>query len=73
MQAILERLRPEYLKDGGKTPDCDEMVTRIEHAEQRGKALLLRRREAGDPYGNPSTTVGCLTREIRNADERTRR
>ena len=32
--------------------------------------MQLRRREnEGSPYGNPSTTVGRLTREIRAADE----
>lgn len=73
MQAILERLRPEYDKDGGKTPDCDDLVSRVQHAERRADVLLRRRRESGDPYGNPSTTVGHLTREIREADESARR
>ncbi|MCY4372475.1 MAG: RloB family protein [Spirochaetaceae bacterium] len=73
MQAILERLRPEYDKDGGKTPDCDELVSRVQDAERRADVLLRRRRESGDPYGNPSTTVSRLTREIREADESARR
>lgn len=73
MQAILERLRPEYDKDGGKTPDCDELVSRVQDAERRADVLLRRRRESGDPYGNPSTTVGHLTREIREADASARR
>lgn len=73
MQAILERLRPEYHKDGGKTPDCDELVSRVQDAERRADVLLRRRRESGAPYGNPSTTVGHLTREIREADASARR
>ena len=73
MQAILERLRPEYDKDSGKTPDCGELVSRVQDAERRADVLLRRRRESGAPYGNPSTTVGHLTREIREADESARR
>ena len=73
MQAILQDLRPEYDKDGGKVPDCDEMVTRVDQAEIRGASLLRQRRLAKDPYGNPSTTVCCLTREIRDADTHAQR
>ncbi len=73
MQAILERLRPEYDKDGLKTPDCDDLVSRVQDAERRADVLLRRRRESGNPHGNPSTTVGYLTREIREADEKARR
>ena len=73
MQAILETLRPEYDKDVGKTPDCKDLVSRVQHAERRADVLLRRRRESGDPYGNPSTTVGHLTRKIREADESARR
>ena len=73
MQSILEKLRPEYDKNSGKTPDCEELVARVQQAERRGAVLLQRRRAAGDPFGNPSTTVGYLTREIREADERARR
>ena len=54
-------------------PDCNDLVSRVQHAERRGEVLLQRRRESGDPYGNPSTTVGYLTREIREADEHARR
>ena len=63
----------EYDKDSGKTPDCEELVARVQQAERRGAVLLQRRWAAGDQFGNPSTTVGYLTREIREADERARR
>ena len=72
MQSILGDLRPEYDRKRGKTPDCDELISRVEDAEQRAEALLRRRAEEGSPYGNPSTTVGRLTREIRTADSRAR-
>lgn len=68
MQSILGDLRPEYDRRRGKTPDCEEMISRVEAAEQRAEQLLLRRQEEGNPYGNPSTTVGRLTRAIRTAD-----
>ena len=73
IQRMLERLRPEYDRRRGKTPDCDDIVTRVESAEGRGNALIERREEEGNPYGNPSTTVGMLTKAIRLADELARR
>ena len=72
VQAELRRLRPEYEIDGRKTPDCDDMVMRVEEAERRGKDQLLRREEEDRPYGNPSTTVGKLTKKIRKAARRAR-
>ena len=35
MQKLLAGLRPEYDPDGAKTPDCDDMVKRVEAAAQR--------------------------------------
>lgn len=69
VQEVLEELRPEYDADGAKTPDCDNLVTRVEQAEQRADTQLRRREQEGNPFGNPSTTVGRLTRAIREADE----
>lgn len=73
IQRVLERLRPEYDRRRGKTPDCDEMVARVESAEGRGNVLIERRGEEDNPYGNPSTTVGMLTEAIRLANELARR
>ena len=67
MQKILATLRREYDRDSGKTPDCDEMIDRVEDAEERGERQLENREQGGNPYGNPSTTVGRLTRAIREA------
>ena len=67
MQKILASLRPEYDRDSGKTPDCDEMLARVEDAEERSERQLQNREEGGNPYGNPSTTVGRLTHAIREA------
>lgn len=69
VQAHLKKLRPEYDKDGPKTPDCADLVTRVEKAEQRAEMQLARREEEGAPYGPPSTTVFLLTRAIRRAAE----
>lgn len=69
MQKQLERIRLDYAKDRGKTPDCDDMVTRVEKAEHRAEVQLKRRIDADDPFGNPSTTAGRLTYEIRKADK----
>ncbi len=73
VQRKLKKLRPEYDNRKGKIPDCDDLVTRVEAAEERGKVLVERREEEGDPHGNPSTTVGILTRAIRIANESAQR
>ena len=73
VQRELKKLRPEYDNRRGKVPDCDDLVTRVKLAEERGKVLIQRREEQGDPHGNPSTTVGMLTRAIRIANEAARR
>ena len=73
VQRALKNLRPEYDNHGRKVPDCNDLVTRVEAAEERGKVLVERRQEEGIPYGNPSTTVGMLTRAIRIANESARR
>ena len=68
VQADLKALRPEYNPKRAKTPDCDELVRRVRNAEQRAAAQLRDRELDGSPYGNPSTTVGTLTRAIREAN-----
>lgn len=73
IQRELKKLRPEYDDRKRKIPDCDDMVTRVELAERRGEDQLNRREVEGDPYGNPSTTVGSLTKAIREADKSARR
>ena len=72
VQRKLEDLRPEYDRNSAKMPDCDNLMNRIEEAEQRAERQLSRRREEGCPCGNPSTTVFQLTRAIRVADEAAR-
>ena len=72
VQKKLESLRSEYDRKSGKMPDCEEMVTRVLQAEARGAKQLQRRVDQGAPFEAPSTTVGNLTREIREADERVR-
>ena len=73
VQRALKKLRPEYDNHSRKVPDCNDMVTRVEAAEERGKVLVERREEEGIPHSNPSTTVGMLTRAIRIANESARR
>ena len=73
VQRALAALRPEYDRHGAKIPDCDDMVGRVEDAEQRSAMQLREREKDGSaPFGNPSTTVGRLTRAIREADRRAR-
>lgn len=68
IQADLKALRSEYDPKRAKTPDCDELVRRVRNAERRAAAQLRDRELDGIPYGNPSTTVGTLTRAIREAN-----
>ena len=73
VQSELQGLRPEYEQGGAKLPNCEEMVDRVKDAEERGEELRRRREDEGDPHGRPSTTVGKLTKAIREADRRVRR
>lgn len=67
VQRKLQQLRPEYDRRKRKVPDCGDMVARVEEAEKRGEVLLTRREQEGKPFGPPSTTVGKLTKAIREA------
>jgi len=67
VQAYLCRLRPEYDPTGRKLPNCADLLTRIDAAEQRAELQLRRRLEEGAAFGRPSTTVFLLTRAIREA------
>ena len=66
-QSHLAPLRPEYDKRSAKSPDCNDLVTRVEIAEDRAEKQLERRVNQRAPYGRPSTTAGHLTRAIRDA------
>ena len=72
VQRKLASLRPEYDRDGAKTPDCADLIQRVEDAERRAEAQLQRRDEEGAPHGNPSSTAGQLTWAIRKAHEAAR-
>lgn len=72
VQSHLRRLRPEYDPANGKMPDCADLVGSIEQAERRAEAQLVRRENEANRYGRPSTTVGRLTRAIRDAAEKAR-
>ena len=69
VQAALMSLRPEYDERGAKTPNCDELVLRVEEAARRAEALLRNRESEDRPCGNPSTTLGRLTRAVREASQ----
>ena len=69
LQARLGTLRPEFNPRGSKTLDCNSLMNLVQLAEARAAAQLQKRSDGGIPYDNPSTTVGLLTREIREANE----
>lgn len=67
MQAALANVRQDYDKSGSKELDFDDLIGSLEEAEDRAEKQLLRRQDEGSPFDNPSTTVGELTKSIRNA------
>lgn len=69
-QKHLEKILPEYQRDGAKTPDCAGLLDKIESAEQRAKKQIERRADEGNPHGPPSTTAGSLSSAIRDAARR---
>jgi len=64
-QARFRVLCPDYELNGAKVPPL--LVEQVEKAERRAEIQLSRRAEERKPYGQPSTTVGRLTRAIREA------
>ena len=62
-QAHLKAIRPDY---DGKTMDFDEILARLDIAEQRAIAQYNARLAEGEPPGPPHTTVWVLTRAIRS-------
>ena len=65
-----DRLHSEHGQGLARDAIFEKLMARIEDAEVRGEKLGRRREEEGQPYGRPSTTVGELTRAIRNAGNR---
>ena len=73
VQARLHKLLPEYDHARSPDPNFDRLVAEVEAAEQRAARQLRRRRDEGQPFGNPSTMVVCLTHAIREAHKRAQR
>jgi len=69
MQSLLSNLHQEYDRRHSKTLDFDSLVGRVIDAEDRALRQLELRAKVDDPYGNPSTRVGRLTRSIRMAHD----
>ena len=64
-QRQLEKLCPEYDRNGGKAVDCAKLLPRLDEAEARAEKHLTARRDDGKPFGASSTTVHLLTKVIR--------
>ena len=69
----LRKLRPEYDPHGAKTCHWAELLANVEIAETRAANQLRQRERESAPFGAPSTTVGELTRAIREAAKRSAR
>ena len=69
IQSILSKLHPEYDRRHSKTLDFGSLVGRVVQAEDRAMRQLDLRASVNDRYGNPSTSVGRLTRAFRKAHD----
>ncbi len=69
VQAHLRKLRPEYNPSARKLLACGDLLAHVQTAETRAERQLASREAEGAAYGPPSTTVGDLTRAIRQAAE----
>lgn len=69
-QRILEEYCSTYSASGSKL-FIDQEAIRKNHpsAVERGKRSLIRRREEGNPEGNPSTAMHLLTKHIEQASK----
>ena len=66
VQRCLEALCDDYDRAKCKTTDCAKLMQFVPDAELRAEKQLLRRKEEGDPFSGPFTTVYELTRRIRD-------
>ena len=69
IQTVLSKIHPEYNRRHVKKLDFDSLILHVVKAEDRANRQLLLRKDVDDPYGNPSTRVGKLTSEIRQAHD----
>jgi hypothetical protein len=67
VQSLCEQVCAGYDKHSVKTPDCTNLMARIEAAIKRAEDQLARRKNEGEEFGCPSTTVGRLVRRILDA------
>lgn len=73
VQAHCERVCDGYDKHSSKTPDCSGLLAHVEAAIKRAEDQLARRKNEGEEFGCPSTTVGNLVQAILEAAARYRR
>jgi hypothetical protein len=65
MQDHIRKRFPQYDRTKAKTIPFKYFAEFVEQAEARAVTLCSNRNNEGDTCGNPSTTVYCLTRRIR--------
>ena len=72
VQKIYSSLKPSDKKSRNNQGCFSELVKNVEDAEMRAEKQLKLRRQENNSYGNPSTTVGRLTKSLREANEKSR-
>lgn len=70
-QRRLAKLCDGYRRDNKRFDDVEAIESNHDQAVTRARNLLHRRIEDDDPLGDPSTTVHCLTEQIRRGVEET--
>ncbi len=73
VQAHCERVCAGYDKHSSKTPDCSGLPAHVDAAIKRAEDQLARRKNEGEEFGCPSTTVGRLVQAILEAAEKSAR
>ena len=73
IQRHLHVLYPAYHHEHAPSPGFESLVAKLDAAETRATRQLRFREREQNSEGNPSTTVGNLTRAIRTAHEESER
>ena len=73
VQAYCEKVCAGYDRHTSKTPDCSGLLAHVEAAIKRAGDQLARRKNEGNEFGCPSTTVGRLVQAILEAAKKSGR
>ncbi|VUX47032.1 conserved hypothetical protein [Candidatus Defluviicoccus seviourii] len=73
VQTRCQQVCTGYDKDRAKTPCCANLMAHVDAAIKRAEGQLARRKNDGEEFGCPSTTVGRLVQAILEAAKKSGR